>query len=349
LATSAFAVDSWKLQYFHDVDGEELHLLAVGFCSERRGIATGYISEGRDTRPAAVVTSDGGATWSLTRPDEAGHAVFFLDETSGWMVTESGIWFTDECGRSWRRIHRRRGLTSVRFVSPERGWAIGANKTVIETHDGGKSWTKVKAVEQIDADPDRTVFDAIDFITPKVGMIVGKTRRVGESSMPAWLQPFPEQKRERPGVSIMVETKDGGASWSASKVSLFGRVSRLRLGGGGVGLALIEFDDYFDYPSEVYELDLRTGKNGPTFRRKDIAITDVLLGDTSFAGGYQLPGKIRGPVPGPVRIASSKNRKDWVDIPVDYRAVATRVSLAKAGSKIWAVTDTGMILGLVAD
>ena len=72
-------------------------------------------------------------SWTLIETKEAGHALFFLDETSGWMVTPSGIWFTDECGRTWRRIHKQRGLTDIRFVSPDRGWAIGANKTVIET------------------------------------------------------------------------------------------------------------------------------------------------------------------------------------------------------------------------
>ena len=155
------------MQYFYDQNNEELHFTAIAFCSAARGVATGILVQDGKPKAVAVVTSNGGDSWTLTETKEAGHALFFLDETSGWMVTPSGIWFTDECGRTWRRIYKQRGLTDIRFVSPDRGWAIGANKTVIETSDGGKTWQKVKAVEELDSDPERTTFHSYRVCDPE--------------------------------------------------------------------------------------------------------------------------------------------------------------------------------------
>jgi Photosynthesis system II assembly factor YCF48 len=347
---SLHSADRWQMQYFHDEDRERLRIMAFAFCSAKRGVAVGAIVEGDDAKPAALVTSDQGETWTLTRPDEAGHALFFLDETSGWMLTESGIWYTDECGRSWRRIHKQKGLTDIRFVSPERGWAIGADKTVIETSDAGKTWAPVKAAEELDMAKERTVFDAIEFATPKVGMITGKSRLRDSQSTPLWLDPKPQRRRELPALSVLLETKDGGATWTSQKVSMFGRIARIHLSADGRGLALIRFDGFFEHPSELYLLDLRSGKNSPVLQKKDMSITDIFLGETSYAAGFLPPGALaESPVPGKVRIVRSANLTDWTEDEVDYRAVATRVSLANAGDQMWAATDTGMILKLVSD
>jgi hypothetical protein len=44
---------------------------------------------------------------------------------------------------------------------------------------------------------------------------------------------------------------------------------------------------------------------------------------------------------------SSTNLKDWVEMPVDYRAVAQSLVLAGPDAEhLWAATDTGMILRL---
>ena len=189
---SCWAADRWQMQYFYDQNKEDLHFTAIAFCSAARGVAVGVLVQDGKPKPVSVATSNGGQSWALMETKEAGRALFFLDETSGWMLTESGIWFTDECGRSWRRIHKQRGLTDVRFVTPERGWAIGANKTAIETSDGGKTWQKVKAVEELDSDPERTVFHTIEFVSPKVGIMAARSNRRREYRIPLWLDPRPE-------------------------------------------------------------------------------------------------------------------------------------------------------------
>jgi hypothetical protein len=45
-------------------------------------------------------------------------------------------------------------------------------------------------------------------------------------------------------------------------------------------------------------------------------------------------------------VLKSNNFKDWTPIPVDYRAVAKRVTLAGSGGDLWLATDNGMILKL---
>ncbi|MGH9626928.1 MAG: WD40/YVTN/BNR-like repeat-containing protein, partial [Bryobacteraceae bacterium] len=141
----AQAEDRWVLQFFHDKDDSQLSLNDIAFATPERGVAVGYLTEKERVKPVAVVTSDGGAQWSIVPTKEIGVSVFFFDVTSGWMVTEEGIWFTDEAGRSWRKLHDQRGLQGVYFTTRERGWAVGARKTILETRDAGKTWTRLKA------------------------------------------------------------------------------------------------------------------------------------------------------------------------------------------------------------
>lgn len=352
LAQPAFAAGRWTVQFFHDKDHSSLTINDLQFASATRGVAVGYLVEKKTLIPTAVVTSDGGKTWSFVTTKEMGISVFFLNDQSGWMVTDGGIWSTDEAGRTWKRIYKRRGLRRVYFVTPEHGWALGAAKTIVETKDGGKTWEKVQAAEDVKLNSDYTSFTWMDFGTPKTGIIVGRSRPPSRfrRDVPIWMEPEPSKVREVPTVSVFLETKDAGQTWSPQTASLFGQISRFRLGNKGQGLALIEFENFFDWPSEVLRLDLTTGKNYSALRRKDRAITDVALldGGPGYAAGFQPSGLIAySPVPGPVKVLRSDDLKTWTEMPVDYRAVARRVMLAAVdATHIWMATDTGMILKL---
>lgn len=344
-AIPAFA-ERWRMQYFHDKLDEEFNIQAIGFCSPTHGVATGFLQTGKKRTPVSLVTANGGSTWSLTNTKEAGHALHFVDQTAGWMITESGIWYTEECGRTWLRVKKQRGLTDVYFVSPEHGWATGAEKKVLETRDAGKTWTPVAAAEDVKLTADQTVYWTIGFANEKTGIIAGRSHRTSTSRLPLWLDPNPWRYRERPSLTVLLETKDGGTTWKSQTSSMFGKISRLELGKNGLGLALMEFEDYFDYFSELVQVNTRDGSTKNSLRRKDFAITDVLVRDESYAAGYLPPGVLRSPIPGQVRIARSKDGVTWLEDTVDYRAVATRVRLAESGGQAWAATDTGMILKL---
>lgn len=348
------ASPAWKMQFFHDQKKSSLVINDIKFCSPERGVAVGEIIEDRKKlRPVALVTSDGGAKWSYVKTDDTGISLFFLNETAGWMVTAKGIWFTDEAGRTWRRIKKLDGILKVHFLTREHGFAIGERKRVLETKDGGKTWTDLPALEKLTTSPERTVFHAIAFADAKLGIIAGRAEpRRGEEDRPAWLET--EAKREWPALSVFLQTKNGGETWESSTVSLFGRFSQIQIGSSGKGLALVEFDYLFEYPSEVYRLDLRTSKTESALRRKDLATTGIAMvagGGSAFAAGFEPVGLIaRSPVPGRVRVLETTDLSAWKEMEVDYRAVATRVSVTAIDRQhAWIATDTGMILRLVLD
>ena len=142
---------------------------------------------------------------------------------------------------------------------------------------------------------------------------------------------------------------DGGAAWKCFTASLMGRMTRLRLAPSGGGLALIEFDESFEYPSEVYRLGAGEKEIRRLYRHKEHAVTDMAMTPDgwSYLAGVQTPGTIRLPVPGKVKILRSQDGSVWTEDPADYRATANRVYLAKSpDGKLMAATDTGMILRL---
>jgi hypothetical protein len=352
LALAAFA-ERWHVAYFHDVNDSELTLVDLGFATADHGMALGQVSRdrGRDT-PVVLVTRDGGAKWSTVETREPGVSLFVLDERAAWLVTTRGVWFSDEGGRAWRKIYKKEGLLRVHFITREHGFAVGGKKTALRTTDGGKTWMPLQEAQNVKTTEEWTVFHGITFTSPQTGIIYGRSapsRRQDEGRPPIWLDPEPDQRRERPSLSILLETSDGGATWKASTNSLFGTITDIAAAEpDGPALLLIEFSHFFDYPSELYLRQARNPATKRALRQKDFAMTDAELlpkGGPAFAAGFEPAGTLaRTPVPGKVRIVRSANLIDWVACPVDYRAVARRVMLAVAANRVWAATDTGMIL-----
>jgi hypothetical protein len=62
----------------------------------------------------------------------------------------------------------------------------------------------------------------------------------------------------------------------------------------------------------------------------------------------ELPGKSKQiPIPGKLKMLRSRTLETWLELPADYRAVATRAMIAAADANhVWVATDTGMILKL---
>ena len=157
-----------------------------------------------------------------------------------------------------------------------------------------------------------------------------------------------ERRRQWPSSTIVIQTLDGGKTWTPAVTSMFGRISRLRLRGSH-GLTLVEFQDAYEYPSEVFHILTKENKTERTFREKERAVTDVALaGGGGFLAGVQTTGKLRqSPIPGRLFVETSKDFVKWLPMEVDYRAFARRAMLAAADDRnIWVATDTGMILKL---
>jgi hypothetical protein len=344
----------WKSQYFYDEAATSLAIEDLAMPSAQRGVAVGAIVKGTHRRPAAVITSDGGAHWDLTHPEELPVSLFFLNENLGWMVTEGGLWKTVETGRTWIRVGRfpKGPILRVYFTDANNGWAVGEKKTILETHDGGVKWTPVATALAPPGDAQYSAYTWIAFATPQYGLILGfnqPPRRWGPD-LPDWMDPQAASTyRDVPHLNYSLETKDGGRTWRPSSASLFGDTTKVQFWPNGAGLGLIEYSQYFRMASEVYSLDWQTGKSHSVYKDPKFGVTDFFRAadGTEYLAGVIAPGRMRNLVPGKVQVLTSRGEKDWQSMPVDYRATANRVILAAPDDQnVWMATDTGMILKL---
>jgi photosystem II stability/assembly factor-like uncharacterized protein len=127
-----------------------------GFGIYFMSVTTGWIPLGvcsGDTAPRALVTRDGGVTWSdasLGIQAEGGSGVpVFIDSNHG-VVQAAGTFFTtSDGGRTWTRsnVPADYGLWSLQFTDPNRGWAVvsltNGTYQLFSTSDGGQNWTEV--------------------------------------------------------------------------------------------------------------------------------------------------------------------------------------------------------------
>ena len=372
---AALAQPKWTLQYFYDQNGKDLRLIDLAFPSATRGIAVGAIvdREGRKPQSTALVTSDGGEHWALVPLKEFPRSLFFLDELNGWLVTGESLWFTSEAGRSWTRIGDqikadkklakapRTGLIQrVWFMDAKHGYAVGLQKSVFETRDGGRTWKPVEEAAKPTSNPAFSMYSHIAFTDARRGVIVGgyvpprvgrESREEGEDDgLPDWMRPERAlTQRQTPRLALEMDTRDGGATWKSGTAPLLGSVVSMRVAGEN-GLAVFGYADSFEWPAEVYRLDLATGRSESVFKQKDRRVTDAVIfpSGRAFLAAVEPPGRLRSaPLPGKVRMLTSANLQEWVEIPVDYRAVAQRLVLAGPNAEhLWAATDTGMILRL---
>lgn len=352
---AASAAERWEMQYFYDQDKSSMAIADLKFTSAQRGIAVGSIVNKGNVKHVALVTGDGGKQWTTVALKEAPISIFFLDESMGWMVTDRGIWFTEESGRSWKKLHKQRGLERVYFLTREHGFAVGMQKTAIESTDGGATWKKLPAAEEPDATPELTEYNWISFdATGKTGVITGRTRSLARrmSRVPTWMDPKNELKRELPTQSLFLDTVDAGKSWRVTTASLFGTITHMSTAPDGRALTLFEFEDAFQYPSEVVRFDRKSMKYLRSFAAKQRLITDMSIvpDGPAFLAGVETPGELaHSPVPGPVKVLRSTDLLSWSPMDVDYRAVAHRVVMCVVDARnAWIATDTGMILKLSA-
>ena len=362
----ALHAQRWTMQYFYDEARTQLTIADLAFPSPQRGIAAGWTQEGdHKPKPVTLVTSDEGAHWTLMPFHELPRSLFFLNESQGWMVTEEGIWFTEESGRSWRRISDQLKpdkklrpappgglIMKLWFSDAQHGYAVGYQKTVSQTADGGRTWTLLPDAAKPAGDPVFTAYTQIAF-DGTLGIITGASipPRRDLGPFPTWMDPERASKQSKvPTQTVLLQTTDGGAHWISDASPLYGLIAALALAGPHA-LDVFSYGPSFEWPSEVYHTDLMSGSSTSVFRQKDRRVTDIALfrGPKAFLAAVEPPGRLHTvPIPGKVKILTSTDFNEWKEMPVDYRAEATTLSLAGPDPKhMWAATDTGMILRLV--
>ncbi|HUQ90882.1 MAG TPA: YCF48-related protein [Bryobacteraceae bacterium] len=330
----------WKIVYRAAPDGIWIDLAVSAGAVAAVGMETAR------SKPVAVVWE---GAWSVrTLPERP--VSLFLSATA-WLAAESGLWRSADLCRTWKLVHKAEGLLRVYFVTEAHGYALGKEKTILETGDGGNTWTPVAAAAEPATHASYTAYHWVEFVTPRAGIITGASRppRSGRTgAIPAWRDPQADLRRkEWPGASLTLETRDGGLTWKHSSTSLFGRITRVRSAKDGKGLALVEFHDAFDWPSEVFSIDLRSGRSERVFRRQDRAVTDLLL----FPGGRAVVAAVKPPEDpasstlGAVHLLTTEDLTEWREMPLPEPLRAGRVWLGThPDGTLWALLDTGIVL-----
>ena len=195
--------DNWELQYS---DVNQSMLMAVDFADSEIGWAVGgyYI----------ISTINGGEDWNLESSTDPINSVFFLDNTTGWMVGQninsvtSMVKKTVNAGESWEStiigtLVDSGVLYGVHFIDSDTGWVVGslginmppmeyANGVIYKTTDGGESWELIyQGYHNIIVD--------VYFIDGMNGWIIGE--------------------------SGLLATTDGGESWELASSSLVNSIS----------------------------------------------------------------------------------------------------------------------------
>jgi hypothetical protein len=340
------------MQFFYDKADSVLQLNDLQCPSAKRCVASGLLTDKRGREKGAIVrTSDGGEHWSLEEVGERPSSIFLLNDTLGWMVTNHGIWITDDGGQTWEKQIALKGILRAHFLNREHGFAIGYPRAVYETVDGGKKWSKLEIAASQPTATANTVYDCIAF-SGDHGVIIGKVAPRQDDRDPIWLNPnAAHTQQQHESTSIMLETLDRGQHWSASANPAFGDVTQMFITKGGFALALVEYHDYYSLPSRVLKVEFGVPKPLVVFDQADRAVSDIvpLDGGGALLAAIQPPGNSNQvPIPAKLRMVRSENLRDWMEDDVDYRAVASRAVVAAPDrNHAWVATDTGMILALV--
>jgi photosystem II stability/assembly factor-like uncharacterized protein len=362
------ASEKWIIQYFFDEMKQEMEITDLAFPTAERGIAVGAIYDkvSGHEKYTSLTTSDGGQHWSLQPLKEYPRSIYFLNDSIGWMVTDKGLWFTEESGRTWKKLSEQLKpdknlepettiglLLRVWFLDEKHGFGVGLQKTIVETKDGGRTWSPVEAAAKPAGNPAYTAYTHIVFADAQHGVIAGGSQppRNGEGmrgTLPAWMDPERASKRKQvPTLTLLMQTNDGGATWVSTSVPLFGLVSCIRFI-GDAGLIAMGFNESFEWPSEVFRM--AGTDTSRVFRDKSPRVTDAQLykGPHVYLAGVEPTGKMNtAALPGKVKILESDDFNTWTDMPVDYKAVARSVAIAGPDPEhMWVATDTGMILHL---
>jgi hypothetical protein len=354
--TTLRAAERWKIQYLYDQAGSNFDIRDIACPSAQRCVATGVITGQNDRQQGAVVlTSDGGRHWSRYEVKEQPLSLFFLDDNSGWMVTDRGLWSTVEGGRTWNKVATRKGILQTHFLDANHGYIAGTPGLLDETVDGGKTWTSLPEAASATVNARAVSYDSITFQGPH-GIIVGEIDP--SAPAPKAAKGSPATERQPPGRhAIILETRDGGKKWTTSSIALEADLGRLRISKEGLVLVLVVYTNaHARLASAVFQVPLGQSQPRLIFGERHRAATDVALLD--YGGGVLVavepPGNApQVPIPGKLKILESHNLTPgedalWQEMDVDYRAVAQVAVVAVADTHhIWVATDTGAILGLV--
>ncbi|MBV8819939.1 MAG: hypothetical protein JO022_16365 [Acidobacteriaceae bacterium] len=354
LSASLHGAESWKMQYLYDQDRSELEIRDLQCASSKLCVAAAVVGEQGKSKAkgALVISSDGGEHWQLQDVSEPPYSLFFLNEANGWMITDKGIWRTQDSAKSWKKINPTKGLERLYFLDESHGFAAGEQKTILETEDGGKKWTKREITDPRPMEARDVLYSGIAFEGPQHGVIWGSWNPMQRAQEAEWMVLNPAKRPKTQMSSLLLESSDGGKDWKPFEVKVNGNITHLRFLSSKAFLMLVEYVGANAGPSEIFQL---TSKESPElrFRQEGRSARDfaILPGGEMVVATVESLGKSSDvPIPGKLRMMASSDLKNWHDEKADYRAVAKRPFLAAPDAEhVIVATDTGMILKRVAE
>ena len=295
-----------------------------------------------------MTTTDGGAHWAFEDVKELPYSLNFLNASQGWMITDKGVWGTEEGGRSWKKLSGVKGLERLYFLDENHGFAVGEQKAIYETSDGGKNWTKREVATPRPMEARDVVYSGVTFFGPKHGIIIGSWSPDAVSQQMEWLNAEQARKTKLPMSALVMETQDGGKTWQGFESNIQGKLIQTRFFDANTILGLVEYRAGGKAPSEVFQIDLKTHTTKSLFHQEQrIARSVVILpGGEVVVAAIEMAGTFNQvPIPGKLRMMTTTSMSTWLTEKSDYRAEARIPMLAAAdANNVWVATDTGMIL-----
>ena len=199
--------------------GATNYLFDLEFRGERTGWAIGL--------DGVLKTEDGGATWKpLTKETNekekiAGRAISLLDGKRGWLIGQyATALFTRDGGATWSAAEmplpkrERLDFWDVFFLD-DAGWICGDEGTLLQTTDGGRTWAVrdlgipgVRSAPKLERIRRGNKVDVIDAGDRTPGLTLASIRFADAQN--GWIVGFFANH----GRSLILRTRDGGASWS---------------------------------------------------------------------------------------------------------------------------------------
>jgi photosystem II stability/assembly factor-like uncharacterized protein len=183
-------------------------LQAAQFISPQKGWAVGA---------KVYKTADGGSNW--TRHDISmgstykANGVFFMNDSIGWIVTESGgVFKTSDGGSTWAGLFKgglspqTSHLNRVLFTDSSTGWIVGGSGMILKTTNAGETWeTKSSGVTE--------GLTEIDFVGTQLGWIAGEG-------------------------GVILKTTNGGETWIRKTIPTAAAIRSMDFGSAAKGLAI---------------------------------------------------------------------------------------------------------------
>ncbi|HZV13066.1 MAG TPA: YCF48-related protein [Candidatus Kapabacteria bacterium] len=171
-------------------------------------------------------TTDGGITWEKRSGNWGIYKTFFTDSITGTGITyQNKVIYTTDGGITWSQVRDGSDPTlhNIDFVNHDIGFIVGDAGTILQTTDGGKSWSL--DTEKISSNN----FLNITFVESQFGYIVGgngtilRTTDLGRR----WGLQFSKTSQNLYGICFLnkdtgtavgangtiIQTNDGGNTW----------------------------------------------------------------------------------------------------------------------------------------